>query len=151
MWTGDPALPPEGQGLVVLGTPVGNAAFVANRMEQVSSEHAALLRAIHTLPELQSAWLLLSLCANPRSNYFLRTLPPSQSAPFARRHDAAILEALLALLDRPGAGADDLEKASVLAQLPLIRFDCSSVRCYLYGIVLAFEEMCLPWCCVADA
>ena len=36
---------------------------------------------------ISSAWQLLVQSANPRSNHTIRTLPPLQSAEYARRHD----------------------------------------------------------------
>ena len=38
--------------------------------------------------------LLLLFCASPRANHALRTLPPSEAAPYARGHDQAVWEAL---------------------------------------------------------
>ena len=61
-------------------------------------DHAALLASIPTVPDLQVAWLLLLLCAAPRSNYLLRVLPPGVTGEFARRHDAAVLGCLGRLL-----------------------------------------------------
>ena len=77
VWVGDQSLPPEQQGLVVLGTPHGHRAYVTRHLEDLSAEHQRLLDVLHELPELQSSWLLLSLCASPRCNYYLRALPPA--------------------------------------------------------------------------
>ena len=41
-------------------------------------------------PDLQRAWLLLLLCASPRAEHAIRTMPPSASAAYARGHDNAI-------------------------------------------------------------
>lgn len=81
-------------------------------------EHQRLLDTLRDLPELQSSWLLLSMCASPRCNYYLRALPPTLSAPFAVRHDAAIRTSLWQLLDNPAAAEEVLARAATLAQLP---------------------------------
>jgi hypothetical protein len=118
VWTGDLALPVERRGLMVLGTPLGHDTYVARRLQEIRAEHASLLRALRELPELQSSWLLLSLCACPRSSYYLRALPPSQSVVFAAEHDEAILATLWSLLDHPAANEEDTSKARALAHLP---------------------------------
>ena len=98
VWAGDAFLPPEEQGMVVLGTPLGSDAFVEAFLQQKVAAHASLLSRIPTVPDLQSAWLLLLLCAAPRCHYLLRALPPSATAAFARRHDEAVLNCLRDLL-----------------------------------------------------
>jgi hypothetical protein len=70
------------------------------------------------MPELQSSWLLLSLCASPRCNYYLRALPPSVSAQFAASHDAAIVACLARLMDNPIAAEAVVARAGMVAQLP---------------------------------
>ena len=50
------------------------------------------------LPDLLCAWLLLAMCASPRADHLLRTLPPDLSASYARGHDDAVWRCLLALL-----------------------------------------------------
>ena len=111
-------------------------------MEELSTEHERLLEALRGLPELQSSWLLLALCANPRANYYLRALPPSQSAPFAARHDAALNRALSALLDDPVAPEPELRRAAHVSQLPL-RFGGLGLRC---ATRLAPAAYWASWC-----
>ena len=117
-WTGDPALAADRRGLMVLGTPLGHPAYIARRMDDIAAEHGSLLLALRDLPTLQSAWLMRSLCASPRSNYYLRSLPPSASAFFAARHDAAMQAALSSLLDDPRSSEEDMRKARAISQLP---------------------------------
>ena len=50
------------------------------------------------LPDLLCAWLLLAMCASPRADHLLRTLPPDLSASYARGHDDAVWRCLLSLL-----------------------------------------------------
>ena len=61
-WVGDPALPPEQQGLVALGVPCGHPAYVAAQLQATRAKQDSLLQGIRSLPDLQSAWLLLLFC-----------------------------------------------------------------------------------------
>lgn len=77
VWRGD--RPPPERGFLALGTPVGDPAFVhAATTARLDAEHG-LLAELLQLPDLQSAWLLLTYCAAPRAQHLLRTLPPSMS------------------------------------------------------------------------
>ena len=64
-WAGSWARPPAQQGITVLGTPLGHAAYIAGALRRVREKHDELLGRIPTVPHLQSAWLLLLLCAQP--------------------------------------------------------------------------------------
>ena len=75
VWVGDPALPLEQQGIHALGTPVGHLAFQKAALAAKRCEHDSLLDKLPSLPDLQSAWLILLMCAAPRSNYLLRIFP----------------------------------------------------------------------------
>ena len=61
-WVGDPGLAPERQGLMVLGTPLGSAAYVQAALRSTRQEHDLLLDKIPGVHDLQSAWLLLLRC-----------------------------------------------------------------------------------------
>ena len=65
------------------------------------ADHQRYLREITSLPELEAAWLLLLFTAAPRSAHLLRTLPPSQSTPYAIRHDDLGRDCCLAHNDSP--------------------------------------------------
>ncbi|CAE7311141.1 unnamed protein product, partial [Symbiodinium sp. KB8] len=52
-------------------------------------EQARLLQELPLL-DLQCAWLLLAMCASPRADHLLRTLPPDLSASYVRGHDDAV-------------------------------------------------------------
>ncbi len=119
VWTGGANIPPEQRGIKVLGTPLGSPEFVARQMQDIRAEHDLLLAALREMPELQSSWLLLSMCASTRANYYLRALPPSQSRAFAESHDQAMLNTLFALLDHPDGEREDVHWARMVAQLPL--------------------------------
>ena len=73
-------------GIKVLGTPLGTAHFVASLVEERIAEECRLWEAIPSVPDLQCAWQILVQSANPRSNHTIRTLPPLQSAEYARQH-----------------------------------------------------------------
>ena len=97
-WRGDASLPTTEQGVTVLGTPIGHPHFVQNKLHQLSIKHSSLLKAIPEVPDLQSAWLLLSYCAATRANYYLRAIPPSEVMEFAQNHDQSMWECLKELL-----------------------------------------------------
>ena len=61
------------------------------------------------------AWLLLTLCASPRANHAIRTVPPTQVACYAAQQDQAIWETLQACLGVPDHEA---AHARQLATLP---------------------------------
>ena len=62
LWVGAWTLPPQRRGLVVLGTPVGHAAFVQAHLRQKRAEQQQLLDRIPCVPDLQAAWLVLLYC-----------------------------------------------------------------------------------------
>ena len=57
-----------------------------------------MLEKVPKLPDAQCAWLVLALCAVPRANHLLRTVPPSVSAGYAAAHDDLLWQTLLELL-----------------------------------------------------
>ena len=94
------------QGVVVLGSPVGTNAFVADWATKRLEDEKRLWDALPNVPDLQCSWQLLRQCAGPRANHVLRTLPPSESAPYAAAHDAGMWEAAMGLLgSMPGSAA----------------------------------------------
>ena len=118
VWVGAWTLPPEQQGLVVLGAPLGTEAFVQRHLRDRRRNQDALLERIPTLGDLQSAWLLLLFCASTRANYLLRMLPPHCTADYSREHDRAIASCLRTLLY--GEEAPELPAAALAtARLPL--------------------------------
>ena len=109
-----PGVPPQQQGFLVLGTPFGSEALKKEALRTKGLSHARLLDRIPSLPDLQSAWLLLLMCAAPRSNYLLRSLAPSLTDELARTHDDGITRCLADLLanDAP-IHIDDLGRRRV--------------------------------------
>ena len=118
VWVGDPTLPPELQGIHVLGTPLGHDAFRKAALLAKRCQHDSLLDKLPGLPDLQTAWLLLLMCACPRSNYLLRTMQPSITEEFAARHDRVIMGCLSELLGSDGPLHLD-DQALQRAKLPL--------------------------------
>ena len=47
------------------------------------------MKYLPNLPDLQCAWILLLLCANPRFQYRARTVPPAMDEEHQRQHDNA--------------------------------------------------------------
>ena len=114
VWRGDK--PDAQRGVVVLGSPVGHPAFVQGWAEERLRTEQLLLDQLPTLLDLQCAWLLLLLCASPRANHAIRTMPPSASAAYARGHDDAIWATLQTMLG--GVGDREAVQARLLAALP---------------------------------
>ena len=77
-------------GLKILGTPLGRPAFVAQFAQGRVAAEQQLLDQIVFLPDLQCAWLMLSMSATPRANHMIRMIPPPLSKPYARWHDDAL-------------------------------------------------------------
>ena len=76
VWRGDVSLPPQEQGVMVLGTPMGQPEFVRSRLAGVSAKHDRLVSQIVGMSDLQCAWVLLLHCASARPNYMLRVVHP---------------------------------------------------------------------------
>ena len=47
----------------------------------------SFLQWLPKMRDLQCAWLLLRLCAAPRANHLLRSIPPTLVRPYAEAHD----------------------------------------------------------------
>ena len=119
VWVGDTAAPPREQGLVVLGTPIGHAEFVRHHMRSLLADHRVLLHRLCQVGDLQTAWLLLSMCANPRANFYLRTMAPEDTLEFAAAHDEHMARAVTDLLGTPEDQLAAGQRAREVAQLPL--------------------------------
>ena len=63
MWKGDRKLPLDQQGLIVLGTPLDSVEFVQRERAEISVKHQSLFDRITQVQDLQSALLLLLICA----------------------------------------------------------------------------------------
>ena len=98
VWVGARELPPEQQGITLLGTPIGTPEFQTTHLQATADQHSTLLQRIRAIQDLQAEWLLLLYCASPRCNYLLRMLRPEITEPFNQAHDTAITLALAQLL-----------------------------------------------------
>ena len=112
----DPKSPTTEQGIKVLGTPLGHEDFVNQHLER--QKHRKLLRRIPTLPDVQSAWLLLLHCASTRANYMLRVVRPEWALEFARAHDQEVWECLCHILTVP-TGPESVARASTTFPLAM--------------------------------
>ena len=110
-WVGNRELPPEQQGITVLGAPIGTDAYAQHFLQNTSTSHRPLLEQLPHLQDLQAAWLLLLYTASPRSNYLLRLLLPAQTATFAEQHDLDISRCLTQLLQTDSLPVDALARA----------------------------------------
>ena len=79
-WVGDQSLPPEQQGITVLGAPIGSAEHIQSHLQQTSAQHTPPLQHLPYLDDLQASWLLLLYTASTHSNYLLRMVPPHLDA-----------------------------------------------------------------------
>ena len=113
VWTG--AATPARRGVKVLGTPLGDPAFVASVTNERLEKQRQFMERISEVEDLQCAWLLLLYCAVPRANHLLRILPPSISKEYAVLHDAALWSCTQTLLG--GAQIGDA-CARAIATLP---------------------------------
>ena len=127
VWRGD--APEEERGFVALGTPIGHPAYVAAHTHTRLLEEARLLQELPLLPDLQCAWLLLSMCASPRADHILRTLPPDLSASYARGHDDAVWRCLLALLGEEVDDEDPEHAAARRLALPPAHLGGLGLQC----------------------
>ena len=142
VWTGN--APEAARGFLALGTPIGHPAYVASHTDARLREEARLLQELPLLPDLQCAWLILAMCAAPRADHLLRTLPPDLSASYARGHDDAVWQCLRDLLGEPDDRDPEVAAARRLALLPA----------RLGGLGLQCAERVAPaayWAAWADA
>ena len=115
VWRGSEVLFAE-QGIKVLGTLVGDE-YVRSLLEKIQAKQQFLLNAIPTVPDVQSAWLLLLHCASARANYQFRVVRPELVNSFAESHDQGLWRCLCAIVGVPSETRDELTRAT--ATLPL--------------------------------
>ena len=108
VWRADK--PEEENGLVVLGTPLGRKAFVDAFAEERLQQEEKLLSELPLLPDLQSAWVLLSQSVVQRANHTMRILPPSLSETYAKKHDVRTWETFCKLFSAESFLGDQLAK-----------------------------------------
>ena len=97
---------------------MGTAEHIAAQGRLRCDEERRLLSQLSLLEDLRAAWLLLSFCAGPRFNHWVRVVPPSLREDYAREHDLAMWDLLWALLTVPPMGGQRTRTARALASLP---------------------------------
>ena len=117
VWKGS-EVPPNQQGLKILGAPFGHPEFVAAQLEKSFQKQETLIRRIPLVPDLQAAWLILLHCASARANYLLRVVDPEQVQQFAQMHDQRLWQCLCQLLGIAPDLCDDVARSSTT--LPLV-------------------------------
>ena len=113
VWRGS-ELPTVEQGIKVLGTTIGHHDYVLQMLSTIQDKHRVLLDAIPTVPDIQSAWLLLLHCAAARANYC--RVRPDLVDNFDQSHDQGLWQCLCTIMDVPEDG-DPVTRAT--ASLPL--------------------------------
>ena len=125
VWRRGADIPEVERGIKVLGTPLGHPVFVQHQLARVRAHQQVLLDRIPAIPDVQSAWALLSHCAAARATCFIR-VPPECASSFARSHDTALWECLCRVLDVPPDSCEGSARA--VSQLPLAfgGLDCAA-------------------------
>lgn len=95
-------------GMVLVGAPVGSAEYSAAAVERTLRSAAAdsLLREVARLRDPQVALALLRLCYHSRATFLCRNARPSVTGPELQRFDGAVMVALAAIMQEPGACTD---------------------------------------------
>ena len=106
-----------GEGIRVLGAPLGTPDFCKRFGEEQVAKATQLAEAVARLPRQQHAWLLHYFCVVPRANHLLRQVPPSTAAATAQAQDRLTADGLCRLLGaEPGSLPAGAERQ---ARLPL--------------------------------
>ena len=128
--------------VMVLGTPIESAPFVAEKLQSKITDERRLWEAIPDIPDLQCAWQVLLQSANPRANHTLRTLPPALSLEYSRLHGEGIWGSALVLIGQLLGTEGDVEHAKQVASLPM-RMGGLGLRSATRGAVAAYW---VSWC-----
>ncbi len=105
-------------GVVLLGVPVGTPDFVRAHAQERLEEEKRFLAEIEELTDPQCAWQLLTRCAVPRGNYWIRTLPPSLSRSYALERDDALWRTCISILRAQDLPEHHFASGRRIAQLP---------------------------------
>ena len=142
VWRGS-EVPSTKQGIKVLGTPLGHPDCVATHLEEMRRKHDVLLEAIPTVPDMQSAWLLLLHCASARANYLLLVVRPEWVDQFALSHDESMWSCLCTILRIPANAGHEHTKITSTLPLSLGGLGLRSAR-RTCGCILGQLGRCLP-------
>ena len=80
-----------GEGMVVLGSPVGNREFCEDFLESALAEHKTVFDELEPMPS-QEAYLLLRFCMVPKVIHLSRLVPSHLFRAFGRRFDRMMLD-----------------------------------------------------------
>ena len=75
------------EGVVILGTPLGQIDFVQQHAQKRIEEERKLWNMLTYIPDLQCAWQVLLQSASPRCDHLLRILQPTDVRRYACAHD----------------------------------------------------------------
>ena len=87
VWRRDDEIPASKQGMKVLGALLGRDEHTTRFLEKKSEQHDILFQRVPMVPDVQASWLLLSICAATRANFYMRNVAPEVARPFAISHD----------------------------------------------------------------
>ena len=121
--SGETDLPPSQQGIVVLGTPLGDPAFSQAHLDKKVADQRTLLERIPLVADLQSSWSILLHCASAKANYLLRVVEPQTVAAYPRAHDDGIWACLCTLLHVNPSQNENIRSG---ANLPLVLAEWAS-------------------------
>ena len=86
------------EGIVILGTPIGNQNFESSFALDKANHTNTLLNAVATLNSRQQQLLLLRLCVHPRLDHLLRTVSRDSLMPAITKHQEAVQHFLINIL-----------------------------------------------------
>ena len=114
VWTGHK--PAATNGIIVLGTPIGQDEYVAAQGRERMEVEQQLLDRLKDMENPTCAWPLLLWSAVPRANHILRNVQPSQCAEYAEVHDQAIWKCCCSIIGAGPTAEDGLAKR--IASMP---------------------------------
>jgi len=88
----------ESQAITILGVPIGAPRAVQEILDDKSRQNQEDISKLHDIDHKQATMLLLRHCGVNRTNFIIRTQPPSVTKAFAEAHDNTIRGALATIL-----------------------------------------------------
>ena len=139
-------LPTHGQGLKVLGTPLGHHDFVKTSLEMKNIGHQFFLDRIPLLEKVQASWLLSVSCAVARANYMTRVVEPGATRDFSERNDETLWQCLCQIMRISLNTSEDIRlTASLLMVLDGARQESDKLLIGPVGLIVH------PWCSQAGS
>ena len=94
-------------GIKILGTPLGHPDFIVAFLESITEMQKKLTKMIPLVTDTQSAWVLLTYCANARANYYTRCSAPDLTQAFAKNHDDVLWNCFLGIIGLESSIVDE--------------------------------------------